>query len=334
MRSSAAIVIPSYGRPDLLRRTLQSLVDAQWPPSFTGVWVVENGPQTGLQALCQEFAARLPLQYVHEPQLGSSAARNAGARACQGEVILFLDNDVRVAPGALTAYSRAFADHPEAGAFGGPLRPDYETPPPAWLVGYLPWSAVGVDYGPDNRCMDEPLLLGGNHAVNREALTQAGFFDPIDAVGTRGGVGEETRLQERILAAGRQLVYVAGAPVWHHVPASNCSPQWALGRVFRHGLTRGLLDPPRGRHRLAGAPIWAWLCWLRLTLRVCARRLRGESLENRFALEYERAEWAGVLTGCRRAGQDNVSQVSGTAARSAAPATDGLYTNGRDNDTV
>lgn len=56
---------------------------------FTGVWVVENGPQTGLEAVCADFAAHLPLHYVHAPQLGLSAARNAGARACEGEVILF-----------------------------------------------------------------------------------------------------------------------------------------------------------------------------------------------------------------------------------------------------
>lgn len=334
MSTRSAIVIPSYGRPELLRRTLQSLVEAQWPASFTGVWVVENGPQTGLQGLCQEFAARLALHYVHEPQLGLSAARNAGARACQGEMILFLDNDVRVAPGALMAYAQAFADYPEAGAFGGPIVPDYDAAPEEWLRPYLPWSAAGVNLGPDDRYIEEPRFVGLNHAVTRAALAQVGYFDAIGATGTRGGVGEETRLQERILAGGGRLVYVAGAAVWHYVPASNCSPQWVLGRVFRHGLTRGLLDPPRGRRRLAGAPLWAWQRWLALSLRAYGRRLHGESLEQRFALEYERAEWAGVLAGCRRAGQDNLPQTSETATRSVAQATDGVYMSGRDNDTV
>lgn len=300
MTLSAAIVIPSYGRPDLLRRTLQSLADAQWPPSFTGVWVVENGPQTGLEAVCADFAAHLSLHYVHEPQLGLSAARNAGARACEGEVIVFLDNDVRVEPGALNAYAEAFAAYPQAGAFGGPLKPEYETPPPDWLLPYLPWSVVGLDHGRDNRLMKEPHLIGSNHALKREVLLEMGLFDDIGATGKRGGVGEETRLQERILASGRALVYVAGGLVWHYVPAGNCSPQWALARVFRHGLTHGLLDPPQGRYRLAGAPLWAWQRWLKLTVRAYVRRLRGESLQQRFALEYERAEWGGVITGCRQ----------------------------------
>jgi hypothetical protein len=103
-----------------------------------------------------------------------------------------------------------------------------------------------------------------------------------------------------------QLVYVADALVWHHVPARDCSPQWALGRVFRHGLTLGLLDPLPGRYRLAGAPIWAWQRWLRLTLRVLARRVRGLPLEKRFPLEHERAEWAGVIAGSRQAGKEHV----------------------------
>jgi GT2 family glycosyltransferase len=165
---------------------------------------------------------------------------------------------------------------------------------------------VGVDLGPTNKCIDEPLFVGLNHAVNRRAFEEAGFFDPIGATGKRGGLGEETRLQERFLASGMQLVYVADALVWHHVPARDCSPQWALGRVFRHGLTLGLLDPLPGRYRLAGAPIWAWQRWLRLTLRVLARRVRGLPLEKRFPLEHERAEWAGVIAGSRQAGKEHV----------------------------
>jgi hypothetical protein len=302
MSISIAVVIPTYGaaRLPILRRTLGSLTKVHWPEGLTGIWLVENGPQVGAQTVCAEFAGRLPaLHYLHEPQLGLSAARNAGAKASNGEYIVFFDNDVRVGEGTLQAYEQAFRDYGPACFYGGPVHPEYDIPPPDWLRPYLPPSAVYWHLADGTGPIPEPLLLGPNHALSRRGLQAAGGYDPIGATGKRGGVGEETRLQKRIQATGGQLIYIANAPVWHYVPAPECSPAWALERKFREGLTDGLLGSFKGQPRLLGAPRWLWGRWLRLTLRVYARRLCGQSLQERFALEYERAEWAGVIAGCR-----------------------------------
>lgn len=303
MAGSIAVVIPTYGadRLPVLRRTLLSLVGIARPVGFEGIWLVENGPAAGARAVCDEFASRLSdLHYVHEPQLGLSAARTAGVRASRGDYIVFFDNDVRVGGDILNAYARAFDQYGPKCVYGGAVYPEYDTPPPDWLKPYLPPSAVYWHVADVTGPIDEPILWGANHAISRTALAAAGGYDPIGAIGKAGGVGEETRLQKRIVANGGQLIYIADVPVWHYVPASECSPQWALQRVFRQGLTDGLLEPLRGRRRLAGVPLWAWHRWLRLNLRVLQYRLRGFTLERRFAFEYERAKWAGVMAGCKQ----------------------------------
>jgi hypothetical protein len=113
-------------------------------------------------------------------------------------------------------------------------------------------------------------------------------------------LGEETRLQERIVADGGQVIYIADAPVWHYVPEAECSPQWALTRVFRDGLTEVLLQVHAGRRRLFGAPGWIWRRWAALTVRCAAARLASRSLQQRFDLEVERAHFAGLLAGYRQ----------------------------------
>lgn len=303
MTASIAVVIPTYGagRLPVLRRTLQSLVAVVRPAGFAGIWLVENGPAAGARAVCDEFASSLTdLHYLHEPQLGLSAARNAGVRASRGDYLIFFDNDVRVGADILNSYARAFDLYGQMCVYGGAVYPEYDVPPPEWLHPYLPPTAVYWHVADHTGAIAEPLLWGPNHAISRTALEAAGGYDPIGATGAQGGVGEETRLQKRIVEDGGELIYIADAPVWHYVPTSECSPQWALQRVFRHGLTDGLLEPLRGRRRLAGVPLWAWQRWLRLNLSVLLRRLSGLALEQRFALEYERAKWAGVIAGCKR----------------------------------
>jgi GT2 family glycosyltransferase len=53
--------------------------------------------------------------------LGFAGGANRGAQAACGELLVFLNPDARVLPGALTALAAALAEHPGAGIAGGGL---------------------------------------------------------------------------------------------------------------------------------------------------------------------------------------------------------------------
>lgn len=297
-----AVVIPTYGADRLprLRRTLDSLCQVRWPAGVTGVWLVENGPQVGAETVCAEFAQRLPtMHYLHEPCLGLSAARNAGIAASRGNYLIFFDNDVRVGEGTLQAYEQAFRDYGPGCFYGGPVHPEYDTPPPDWLRPYLPPSAVYWHVADTTGPLLEPLLLGGNHAVSRTALRDAGGYDVVSATGNRGGTGEETRLQKRIQAIGGKVIYIADAPVWHYVPEAECTPRWALERRSREALTEALLTDFSGQSHFLGAPRWLWRRWVEASLQCMRARLVGRGLQQRFDLEVRRAYLVGMITGSR-----------------------------------
>lgn len=106
-----AIIIPTIGRPNELKRLLHSLEKQSRIPNQ--VIIVEQG-QRGSEQLCQEFK-RLNLQYIfmHEPS--AAKARNAGIAAVDPsiELIAFMDDDIVLEEGALSAMLRFWESVPQ-----------------------------------------------------------------------------------------------------------------------------------------------------------------------------------------------------------------------------
>ncbi|WP_193210600.1 glycosyltransferase [Luteolibacter marinus] len=240
------IVIPTCQRGELLERTLQCLVDGDMPDCVKRVIVVENGKKEGAEAKCERFLDRLPLAYRYTPVGSKSAALNLALEECDGEFVVFFDDDVRIAPGCVRAYADA-AEGKKGGEFyAGKCLVDYEVEPPEWLKHYLPFSAKGWSYGESKCELPEPLALGFNWAAFADDLKKAGSFNAEIGPGRLISVGEETDLQRIMLSSGIRGVFLPDAVVWHHVPAERCSFAWTLERNRRMGLLVG--------RKLAGAP--------------------------------------------------------------------------------
>ena len=65
---------------------------------------VDDGSPDRSGAIAEEYAGRYPglVRVIHQENGGLGAARNTGIDAARGEVLLFLDSDDTLAPGALT----------------------------------------------------------------------------------------------------------------------------------------------------------------------------------------------------------------------------------------
>lgn len=124
---------------------------------------------------------------------------------------------------------------------------DYEEAPPEWLVPSLPFSVRGMDFRQGER-PDE--FLGCNWASFKGDLRRAGGFDPNYGPGSpTGSSGQETEMQERLMAQGAERVNVPDAWVWHHVPRSRSSPSYAAWWLLRRGIAESQLALARGESR-------------------------------------------------------------------------------------
>ncbi len=252
MDHALTVMLPTHGRAPLLRRTLDSLATCRLPGSYAETVVVENGPPAGAEALVREVAAAHPalrLRYLHVERANKSHALNEALGTVEPGLVVFFDDDIRMVPGILTAYTEAAAEYePGEVFFGGPFDIDYEgDPPPDWLRPLLPWSARGLDLenGPK-----APFYLGFNWAAFTEDIRAQGGFDPNFGPGSPiGAGGQETTMQRQMGDQGFKGVDVLGAKVWHWVPRERCTAEWALDRARSVGLTRGILSRQQGKRR-------------------------------------------------------------------------------------
>ena len=146
---SISVIIPVRNGADTLAEQLAAL-ERQ---TYTGAWeivVSDNGSTDGTQALAREWAARVPKLSVVDAsgRVGSSYARNFGARQAQGEFLAFCDADDVVVPEWLESLAAAAAEfdavtgRQEAGTINSDAVQSWRAPRSAGLprAGFLPFA--------------------------------------------------------------------------------------------------------------------------------------------------------------------------------------------------
>lgn len=129
---------PHRGR---LARVLAALAAQTVPAPEWELVLVDNGSAIPLG---QENLPPHPdnLRVVVEPSPGLTPARLAGIDAAGGELLVFVDDDNVLAPSFLAEALAAFATDPKLAAAGGPVRPEFESPPPEWTKEFSPLLAL------------------------------------------------------------------------------------------------------------------------------------------------------------------------------------------------
>jgi GT2 family glycosyltransferase len=122
-RPSVSIVIPTRDKADLLKECLQSLFERTSYGNFDVVLVDNDSAEPQALKLIQDFeAAHERLKVVRFPgDFNFSRLSNAGAQACAGEFLLFLNNDTQIISPDWIERLLYFARQPDKGAVGAKL---------------------------------------------------------------------------------------------------------------------------------------------------------------------------------------------------------------------
>lgn len=255
----------TFRRPLGLDRLLDGFaaleVDPHWDLAFI---IVDNDPAESARARVEAghaggaLAGRL--RYVGQPVRGIARSRNAALdRACAegAELIAFIDDDERPAPGWLKALVAALERH-EADVVGGPVLPVIEGEPPAWIV-------EGGFFARRRYRSGETIgHVFTNNALFRAArVVELGLrFDERPRFAELG-VGEDRLFFQALRLAGARTVWCDEALVEEWVPADRANATWLAERMRKVGLATALvereLDPSWSRRLLltAKAVVWA-----------------------------------------------------------------------------
>ncbi|HEX5852836.1 MAG TPA: glycosyltransferase family A protein, partial [Solirubrobacteraceae bacterium] len=208
----ASIVIPTRERLSYLEVALSSIAPAASQAGAEVLVVDDAGPSAAARALVERFGARYE---PHPVPLGLNVARNTGVERSHGELVVFVDDDVRASPGWLDALLDAAAANPDVDVFTGPIRVRMEGRTPRGCGREQP-PITSLDLG--ERDTDARYAWGANMVIRRRALERVGPFDVTLEHG-----GDEQEWQERLRAQSprARVVYVAGAAVEHRRAGSD-----------------------------------------------------------------------------------------------------------------
>lgn len=239
-----AVCICTYQRPHLLARLLEALDAQETGARLTySVVIVDNDESKSAESVAVQWREKMSIDllYCVEPRQNIALARNAAIRNAPGEFVAFIDDDECPPRTWLMELLKASEEY-DADAVLGPILPEFEVKPPAWIVKGKFFERPNRSTGerlPWSKCRTGNLLLR-----RRMLLPDDSWFRPEFGTG-----GEDVDFFARMSQRGHSAVWCREAAVQETVPASRCSRKYLLGRA----LLRGCNANRRNHDRLANA---------------------------------------------------------------------------------
>jgi O-antigen biosynthesis protein len=196
-----SVVVCAYNAEDTMDACLASLEHLNYPEYE--VVVVNDGSKDGTRAIIERYPN---CRLIDQENEGLSVARNVGAEAATGEIVVYTDSDCVADPDWLT-YLVGTMERGGLVACGGPNFP----PPENSLV---PAAVAVSPGGPCHVLIDDEIaehIAGCNMAFRRDILLGLGGFDPIFRA-----AGDDVDICWRLQDAGYAIGFSPAAMVWHY----------------------------------------------------------------------------------------------------------------------
>jgi GT2 family glycosyltransferase len=222
-----SVITATAGAAEGLPRLLASLRQQSVGEGPIEALVVDNNQDPAqseqLAAMVRQYSG---VRLLSQRTPGPGAARNVGAAAARGRVLLFADDDVELPADYVERHLEAHRTPRRC-----VVAQIEERNSRRWFRTYL--SSKGVVHRfPDDQTVDHRQVYGLNTSVDRELFDEVGGFDEAFVRREDGDFGF------RLVGAGVEIVLMPGAPVLHH---STFGPVTLVRRSFWNGYYLAML---------------------------------------------------------------------------------------------
>lgn len=116
---SVSVIIPTYRREEVLRETLDNVLQQDYPNYEVIVVDQTLSHETETQTYLDGLAASQKIRLFKVTWASLPGARNYAVRRSSGDIIVFLDDDVILPAGFLAAHVQNYVERPDVGAVAG-----------------------------------------------------------------------------------------------------------------------------------------------------------------------------------------------------------------------
>ena len=236
-----SIAIPTYHRGEVLLRCLERLgVDC----GAIEILLVDQTPEHP-ETIARRLAAwddAGRVRWLRRDKPSIPAAMNAALAAAEGEVVLFLDDDILPATGLAAAHAANYGDPEVVGVVGQVIQPwqepsDLPRPPPRTGI----WADLDFPFH-SLRPAIVRNVMAGNLSVRRAAALEVGGFDE-NFLGA--AYRFETEFCRRLIRAGGKIVFDPKASIRHLKLETGGT------RIFGDGVTTSRIEHAVGGYYFA-----------------------------------------------------------------------------------
>jgi glycosyltransferase involved in cell wall biosynthesis len=232
-----SVVIPTYKRPQLLRRCLHALTKQTFSKENYEVIVVSDGPDEITKQTVNEFSS-CQIIFLNTPEReGPAAARNFGWQHADGILVAFTDDDTIPDRDWLNNIWQSYHGEKEI-AYTGRIK--------------VPLSSFPTDYELNTAGLETAEFVTANCCCTKSALEKTGGFDERFSMAWR----EDSDLEFQLMLRQIPIVHLPGALVVHPVRKAP----WGVSiKEQKKGMFNALLYkkyPELYRKKIQASPLW------------------------------------------------------------------------------
>jgi serine acetyltransferase/GT2 family glycosyltransferase len=233
-----SVVIATYNRQSLLRRLLVALDAQTLDSSRFEVIAVDDGSTEDTRQKLADLKTRYAHRIERQQNAGAASARQRGVELARGKIIVFIDDDMLVAPSFLDEHLEKHLEEDDAAntVVLGRLRPDAKLADmPLFERFYARVMANQNDaLASGERAVRGHNIYTGNVSMPRDLFLRAGGFDPsFRAL-------EDEELGVRLEKAGARFVFANDAESVHGSDWTSMT-KW-MERAYRDGKYQAKLS--------------------------------------------------------------------------------------------
>lgn len=253
-----SIIIPTCNRLEFLTACLGAMARLDYPRDCFEVIVVDDGSFLSLEPAIASFQSSLKVTLLTQSNAGPAAARNTGAKAAKGSILVFTDDDCEPHHDWLTVLVSHFSQSDELNQ-------------PAVVGGKINNASSGNIYSTASQGIIDYLYQhessGNRFFTTNNLAIKATDFKEVGGFNETFRTAEDREFCDRCLTKGYQLIYDPKVQVNHAhnlTLGSFCYQQFNYGRgAFKFSRNRARNHLPQFQHwkfylKLLSYPLRRW----------------------------------------------------------------------------
>lgn len=201
MLKKVSVIIPAYNAEKTISRCLDALLDQSYPRDLYEIIVINDGSLDRTADIVKGY----PVRYISQENKGPASARNKGAEAAEGEIILFTDSDCVPEKNWISEMVKPFND-PEASAVKGAYRTHQ-----SGIVARFSQLEFEERFEMLKKVKSIDMVDTYSAGFRRDIFLRMGGFDCSFPVANN----EDTELSYRMSRLGLKMVFNPDAIVYH-----------------------------------------------------------------------------------------------------------------------